>query len=73
MKILLVGAGGTIGSAVDKELSQRHEVIRIGRNSGDFQVDISDSASIRQLFEKPASSTHWCAPPATSPSHRSVR
>jgi len=52
MKILLIGAGGTIGSAVDKELSQRHEVIRIGRNSGDLQVDISDSASIRQLFEQ---------------------
>ena len=52
MKILLIGAGGTIGSAVDKELSQRHEVIRIGRSSGDLQVDISDSASIRKLFEK---------------------
>jgi len=52
MKILLIGARGTIGSAVDKELSQRHEVIRIGRNSGDLQVDISDSASIRKLFEQ---------------------
>ncbi|MNZ89538.1 short chain dehydrogenase [compost metagenome] len=52
MKILLIGAGGTIGSAVDKELSQRHEIIRIGRTSGDFQVDISDSASIRKLFEQ---------------------
>ncbi len=52
MKILLIGAVGTIGSAVDKELSQRHEVIRIGRSSCDFQVDISDSASIRKLFEK---------------------
>jgi NAD(P)-dependent dehydrogenase (short-subunit alcohol dehydrogenase family) len=52
MKILLIGAGGTIGSAVDKELSQRHEIIRIGRNSGDLNVDISDSASIRQLFEQ---------------------
>ncbi|AZD46755.1 short chain dehydrogenase [Pseudomonas chlororaphis] len=50
MKILLIGANGTIGSAVDKELSQRHEIIRIGRTSGDFQVDISDSASIRALF-----------------------
>ena len=52
MKILLIGAAGTIGSAVDKELSQRHEVIRIGRSSGDFRVDISDSESIRQLFEQ---------------------
>jgi NAD(P)-dependent dehydrogenase (short-subunit alcohol dehydrogenase family) len=52
MKILLIGAHGTLGSAVDKELSQRHEVVRIGRTSGEFQVDISDSASIRALFEK---------------------
>ncbi|UVE46937.1 short chain dehydrogenase [Pseudomonas chlororaphis] len=52
MKILLIGANGTLGSAVDKELSQRHEIIRIGRTSGDFQVDISDSVSIRALFEK---------------------
>ncbi|WP_339546900.1 short chain dehydrogenase [Pseudomonas sp. RA_35y_Pfl2_P32] len=52
MKILLIGASGTVGSAVDKELSARHEIIRIGRSSGDFQVDISDSASIRALFGK---------------------
>lgn len=52
MKILLIGANGTVGSAVDKELSARHEIIRIGRSSGDFQVDISDSASIRALFGK---------------------
>jgi len=52
MKILLIGASGTVGSAVKAQLSQRHEVISIGRASGDFQVDISDSASIRKLFEQ---------------------
>ncbi len=52
MKILLIGATGTIGSAIDKELCERHEIIRIGRNSGDYRVDISDSASIRKLFEQ---------------------
>ncbi|WP_339480187.1 short chain dehydrogenase [Pseudomonas sivasensis] len=52
MKILLIGASGTVGSAVKAELAQRHEVIIIGRTSGDFQVDISDSASIRRLFEQ---------------------
>ena len=52
MKILLIGASGTVGSAIDHELSQRHEIIRIGRKSGEFQVDISDSASIRKLFEQ---------------------
>ncbi|RBH55117.1 MULTISPECIES: short chain dehydrogenase [Pseudomonas] len=52
MKILLIGAHGTIGSAVAEELGQRHEIIKIGRNSGDLHVDISDSASIRKLFEQ---------------------
>jgi len=52
MKILLIGAHGTIGSAIDRELSPRHEIVRIGRKSGDFQVDISDSAYIRKLFQQ---------------------
>lgn len=52
MKIVLIGARGTIGSAIDKELCERHEIIRVGRNSGDYRVDISDSASIRKLFEQ---------------------
>jgi NAD(P)-dependent dehydrogenase (short-subunit alcohol dehydrogenase family) len=52
MKILLIGAGGTIGSAVASELAKRHDVVRIGRSSGDFHVDISDRDSIRKLFEQ---------------------
>lgn len=52
MKILLIGASGTVGSAIKAELAQRHEVISIGRSSGDFRVDISDSTSIRTLFEQ---------------------
>ncbi|MHC8304595.1 short chain dehydrogenase [Pseudomonas sp. PB3P13] len=52
MKIVLIGASGTIGSAIAKELSERHEIIRVGRNGGDLQVDISDSASIGRLFER---------------------
>ena len=52
MKILLIGASGIIGSAIAQELAQRHEIVRAGRNSGEEQVDISDSASIRKLFER---------------------
>ena len=52
MKIILIGAAGTLGSAVDKALKARHEVVRVGRKSGDFQVDITDPASIEQLFSK---------------------
>src|SRR5471030_37218 len=37
MKILLIGANGTIGSAVAKELGQRHEVTAIGLSSGELQ------------------------------------
>ena len=52
MKILLVGANGTIGKSVAAELSKRHEVLAAGRSSGDFQVDISDLQSIRELYKK---------------------
>ena len=52
MKIILIGASGTLGQAVANELAPRHEIIRVGRNSGDFRVDITDSASIRALFEQ---------------------
>ena len=52
MKILLIGASGTLGSAIAKELAPRHQIVRVGRSSGDETVDISDSASIRKLFER---------------------
>lgn len=52
MKIILIGASGTLGQAVANELAPRHEIIRVGRSSGDFRVDITDSASIRALFEQ---------------------
>jgi len=51
MKILVVGANGTIGKAVVDELKSRHEIISVGRTRGDRQVDISDPVSIRKLFE----------------------
>ena len=50
MKIILVGAGGTIGRAVAAELQDRHELVRVGRSSGDLHVDIADPASIEALF-----------------------
>ncbi|AMR67947.1 MULTISPECIES: short chain dehydrogenase [Pseudomonadaceae] len=52
MKIILVGASGTIGQAIDRELRERHDIVRVGRNSGELQVDIADPASIRRLFEQ---------------------
>lgn len=52
MKIVLIGASGTIGSAIAQELGQRHDVIGVGKTSGQYQVDITRSDSIRALFER---------------------
>ncbi|SDJ06829.1 short chain dehydrogenase [Natribacillus halophilus] len=51
MKILLIGATGTIGSNVYDRLQQNHEIIRAGRNGADVQVDITDETSIRHMYE----------------------
>ena len=52
MKIVVIGATGTIGKAVVDALAGRHEVIKVGKRGGDRQVDITDSESIRRLFEQ---------------------
>jgi NAD(P)-dependent dehydrogenase (short-subunit alcohol dehydrogenase family) len=52
MKILIVGGTGTIGKFVAAALSERHEIVKAGSKSGDVQVDIKDSGSIRKMFDK---------------------
>ncbi len=51
MKILIVGGTGTIGQAVVEELASRHEVITAGFKSGDVQVDISSTDSIKKMYK----------------------
>lgn len=51
MKIIIVGASGRIGKEVDKALSDRHEIVRVGMRSGDVQCNYTDSASVRAMFE----------------------
>lgn len=52
MKILVIGATGTIGSAVADALRARgHEILGAGATSGEHRVDISDPASIERLYE----------------------
>jgi len=52
MRIIVVGAAGDIGRAACKELLQRHEIVTVGRSSGEFQVDVSDSNAVKSLYEK---------------------
>jgi NAD(P)-dependent dehydrogenase (short-subunit alcohol dehydrogenase family) len=49
MKVVVVGATGTIGSRVAKALEGGHEVIRASRR-GEPRVDLADPASIAGLF-----------------------
>ncbi len=50
MKLLLIGATGTIGRAVAEALASRHEVVAVSRNSTPLRVDISSPESVRALF-----------------------
>ncbi|WP_099156609.1 short chain dehydrogenase [Virgibacillus ndiopensis] len=52
MKILIVGASGTIGKAITKELQSDHEIICAGRNGSDVSVDITSIDSIKTMYEK---------------------
>ena len=52
MKIIVIGAQGDIGRAACAELANRHEIIKAGRNSGDIRVDITERASIDEMYRK---------------------
>ena len=50
MKIVVIGASGTIGSAVAKLLKQRHQVVAVSRSGGDYRADITDKSSLEKAF-----------------------
>ncbi|PQQ24264.1 short chain dehydrogenase [Photorhabdus luminescens] len=52
MKVIVIGASGTIGKAISEELEKNHEVIRAGRNGLDVVVDITSVDSIKSMYER---------------------
>ena len=52
MKIIIVGATGTLGKKVAEAFAQKHEIIRVGNTKGDVQVDITNETSIKNMFEQ---------------------
>ncbi|WP_229206219.1 NAD-dependent epimerase/dehydratase family protein [Dyadobacter fermentans] len=52
MKIVIVGASGTIGKHVVDALKSEHEIITAGSKSGDYQVDMAIPDSIKAFFEQ---------------------
>jgi NAD(P)-dependent dehydrogenase (short-subunit alcohol dehydrogenase family) len=50
MRILVIGATGTIGSAVVTQLGSKVEIITASRSAGAVPVDIGDPESIKRMF-----------------------
>lgn len=51
MKVVIIGANGTIGKHVQEKLAG-HQIVKVGKSSGDYQVDMTDANSVRALFER---------------------
>jgi len=51
MKIVLVGAGGTMGSYLSDAFEKDNEVIRVDRSKGDIRVDITSTESIEKMYK----------------------
>lgn len=52
MRIVIVGATGSVGRTAVGALSPRHEVISVSRNSGEVQMDIENVDSIRAMYRQ---------------------
>lgn len=51
MKILLIGASGTIGKRIHDRFAQENEVVKASRSGADVMVDITDAASIETMYK----------------------
>jgi len=52
MRILLIGATGTIGQAITAAFGTRHDVIPASRHKAHEKVDIADPDSVRALLKR---------------------
>ena len=52
MKIIIVGASGTMGTYLSNAFEKKHEVVRADRNNKDVQVDITSPQAIENMYRK---------------------
>jgi NAD(P)-dependent dehydrogenase (short-subunit alcohol dehydrogenase family) len=52
MKIIVIGASGAVGQTAIEALGDRHEIITVGRSSGDIQLDIEDHEAVRSMYNE---------------------
>ncbi len=52
MKVVVIGATGTIGQAVVRLLSSHHDIVGVSHSRGELRVDLASKDSIRTLFKE---------------------
>jgi len=52
MKIVVVGASGTLGKALVEHFGQENELVQVAKSQGEYRLDITDGNSIKALFER---------------------
>ena len=52
MKIVIIGASGTMGSYLSTSFEKDHEVIRVGHRSEDIQVDLTSPKAIENMYKE---------------------
>lgn len=52
MKIIIVGATGTMGKHLVSALEKDHEIVRVASKGGDIQADITSPESIENMFRQ---------------------
>ncbi len=52
MKIVIVGANGTMGRHLSQAFETEHEVVRVDFKSGDYQVDITSPESVERMYQQ---------------------
>jgi NAD(P)-dependent dehydrogenase (short-subunit alcohol dehydrogenase family) len=52
MKIIIVGASGTMGTHLSKAFGKENEIVTADRTTGDIKVDITSPVSIEEMFKK---------------------
>jgi NAD(P)-dependent dehydrogenase (short-subunit alcohol dehydrogenase family) len=54
MKIIVIGASGTIGRRIWETLTKKHEIVRASRTGEDVEVDITSAESIERMYKSVA-------------------
>lgn len=55
MKIIIVGATGTLGKRITADFEKDHEIVKVGSKSGDIQADLTNPDSLKEMFDKVSS------------------